>query len=313
MPELPEVETTKKDLEKWILNDTFTGEGFCDWKKMLNLPIEKFFKELKDAKVKSLDRRAKIMLINLSNGKTLISHFKMTGHYLLVDDDPKFVPQVTIKHNKEFKSLPAPQVRLGRKKKVEEAFVHYQENYDPYIHVMFRLRHSDLLFSDLRKFGWFKLVDTDKIAKVKEIAELGPEPLYKGFTFEYLREKFAKTNRKVKQVLMDQTVISGIGNIYADEILWQAKVHPETPADKLSVWQTQAIFNAIRPELEKGLKFVGSSIGEYRRIDNSLGKTQEHFNAYGREGLPCRRDGEIMKRIVIGQRSAVYCPKEQQL
>jgi len=247
VPELPEVETTKRDLEKWIIGDAFTGEGFCDWKKMLDRPAEEFFALLKGAKVLSLERRAKILIINLSNKKSLVSHFKMTGHYLLVDDDPKFVPHTGVRPSKEDKATPFIQIRLGRKKPVEQAFKYYQETYDKFIHVLFRLRHSDLLYTDIRKFGWFKIVPTDKVAKVKEIAELGPEPFSKDFTFEYLRGQFAKSNRRVKQVLMDQTLVAGIGNIYADEILWAAKVHPEAPSNKLSVWQTQAIFNAIRP------------------------------------------------------------------
>jgi len=313
MPELPEVETTKRDMGKWIINDTFTGEGFCDWKKMLDRQAEKFFAELKNAKVKSLDRRAKILAINLTSGFSLVSHFKMTGHYLLVDDDPKFIPYANIRPSKLNLAEPLMQIKQGRKKTIEEAFKFYRKTYDPFIHVLFRLKHSDLLYTDIRKFGWFKIVKTSDFANLPEIKELGPEPLSKDFTFEYLREKFAKTNRKVKQVLMDQTVVAGIGNIYADEILWAAKVHPEAPANKLSVWQIQAIFDAIRPELEKGIKNVGSSIGEYRRIDNSLGKTQNFFNAYGREGKPCRRCGSILKKVVIGQRSAVFCPQEQKL
>ena len=314
MPEMPEVETTRRDLTKYLVGDKFTGEGFCDWKKMIKGEgFEKFFEELKGAKIESLDRRAKVLIINLSNNKSLLSHFKMTGHYLLMPDEDSFVPYTSVLISKKESAVADPHLRQGRKLPAKEAFKFYQKNWDRFIHVMFRLKTADLLYSDIRKFGWFKLVETAKLSLVPEIAELGPEPFSEEFTFEYLKKQFAKTNRKVKQVLMDQTEISGIGNIYADEILWEAKVHPEAPANKLSVWQIQAIYDAVKPVLEKGLKYVGSSIGEYRRIDNSFGKTQEYFNAYGREGLPCKRDGEILKKIKVGQRSAVFCPKEQKI
>jgi len=313
MPELPEVETTRKDLEKYLIGDNFTGEGFCDWKKMLDRPAEKFFAELKGAKVEGLDRRAKILIINLSNHKSLVSHFKMTGHYLLMPDNSEYMPYAQVRPSSEEKTVSAPGLKLGRKKELKEAFKFYRTSWDPFIHILFRLKHSDLLYTDIRKFGWFKIVKTSDLPDLPEIKELGPEPFSNEFTMDYFKIKLGQTHRKIKQVLMDQNVVSGIGNIYADEILWEAKVHPEKPSSKLSVWEISAIFNAIKPVLEKGLKYVGSSIGEYRRIDNSLGKTQNYFNAYGRDGLPCKRDGTPMKKIVIGQRSAVFCPKEQKL
>lgn len=179
-----------------------------------------------------------------------------------------------------------------------------------FIRVKFFLdNHKVLALSDLRKFARIELL---KEKELKERLEsLGPEPLEEKFTFEKFKEVLGKG--RIKQTLMNQNVIVGVGNIYADEILWKAKVHPERKATSLSEKELEDIYLATRKVLSQALKLGGTSISDYRNVRGERGTFGEKLKAYHRHGKKCSRCGTIMERKKIAQRSAHFCPKCQKL
>ena len=290
MPELPEVETTVRGLKKTILGltikDVWTDLSTKDKRKKGTIADRKFFpsfkKQVLNKKILSVERRAKNILINLNNDKTILIHLKMTG-YLFYGKDPKI----------------------------------------KFAHAVFTLSNKNyLVLSDIRKFGKITLLDPEgKPAtsygagtKNSYFTNLGPEPLDKKFTLEKLKERLnKKPNSKIKTVLMDQTVIAGIGNIYSDEILWRASVHPERKILKIKENEMRLIFKAIKETLTKGINFGGDSMSDYKNIYGLPGKFQLHHKAYRRTGEKCRKKGckGIIKRKVISARSAHFCSVHQ--
>lgn len=289
MPELPEVETTVRGLQKTIKNlvikNVWTDLATKDKRKQNTVADVKYFKifkkEILEQKIISIERRAKNILINLSGNKTILIHLKMTG-YLFYGKDPKI----------------------------------------KFAHVIFSLSNKKyLVLSDLRKFGKITLLDPEgkstsygASTKSSYLAHLGPEPLDKNFTLEKLTECLnKKLNGKIKTVLMDQSVIAGIGNIYSDEILWRAGIHPERKVSKLKESEIKLIFKAIKETLTKGIYFGGDSMSDYRNIYGLPGKFQLHHEAYRRAGEKCRKLNckGIIKRKVINSRSAHFCSAHQ--
>jgi formamidopyrimidine-DNA glycosylase len=176
---------------------------------------------------------------------------------------------------------------------------------DKYVHTLFRLEHGDeLRFSDVRKFGRVYLVTRPE----RVLGQLGPEPLSEGFSIEWLAEQLGNRRRLLKPLLMDQTFIAGIGNIYADEALFQAGIRPDRQSDSLSAPEITALHGAIRAVLFLGIERQGASIDSaYRQPDGSGGQMQETFVAYGRTGQDCLRCGGVIERIVLGGRSTHFC------
>jgi formamidopyrimidine-DNA glycosylase len=284
MPELPEAETTVQGLRKTVvgltIKDTWTDLSTKDKRKSGTIADPKYFpvfkKEILNKKIISAKRRAKNVLINLSGGKTILVHLKMTG-YLFYGKNPKI----------------------------------------KFAHVVFSLSNKKyLVFSDMRKFGKITLLNTKIAHDSKHLNTVGPEPLDKKFTLEKLKERLnKKPNGKIKTVLMDQTVLAGIGNIYSDEILWRAGVHPERKASKITNKELKLIFKAIKKTLKKGIDFGGDSMSDYKNIYGLPGKFQLHHEAYRRTGEKCRkkRCKGIIKRIVLNSRSAHFCSIHQAL
>ena len=289
MPELPEVETTTRGLKKTVLDlvikDVWTDLATKDKRKVDSAANPKFFrnfkKEVLNKKILSVERRAKNILINLSGNKTILIHLKMTG-YLFYGKNPKI----------------------------------------KFAHVVFTLsnpRHSGasknyLVFSDMRKFGKITLLDTKIAHDSKHLNNIGPEPLDKNFTLEKLKERLnKKPNGKIKTALIDQRIIAGIGNIYSDEILWRAGVHPERKVSTLKKPEIKLIFKAIKETLTKGIDFGGDSMSDYRNIYGLPGKFQLHHEAYRRTGEKCRKKGckGIIIKKVINNRSAHFCSVHQ--
>lgn len=289
MPELPEVETTTRGLKKTVLDlvikDVWTDLATKDKRKVDSAANPKFFrnfkKEVLNKKILSVERRAKNILINLSGNKTILIHLKMTG-YLFYGKNPKI----------------------------------------KFAHVVFTLsnpRHSGasknyLVFSDMRKFGKITLLDTKIAHDSKHLNNIGPEPLDKNFTLEKLKERLnKKPNGKIKTALIDQRIIAGIGNIYSDEILWRAGVHPERKVSTLKKPEIKLIFKAIKETLTKGIDFGGDSMSDYRNIYGLPGKFQLHHEAYRRTGEKCRKKnckGTIIRKVING-RSAHFCSVHQ--
>ena len=287
MPELPEVETTVRDLNKKVLGRTFV-DVWTDFKKMIKKlkDFAEFKKKIKGKKIQKVWRRGKNIIFDLSGGLNLLIHQKLTGHLLL--------GKWELEKGKWQAKVPGPLV---------------EDPMNRFLHLMFWLDNGQqLALSDLRKFAKVELLGQEELKK--ELSSLGPEPLEKPFTFEKLKEVLPKKG-KIKQVLMDQTVIAGIGNIYSDEILWKAKIHPFKEVSKLSEEELKKIYQATKGILEKAIKVGGESISDFRRISGGKGDFDPLRKVYQREGEKCSRCGTIIKRMKLASRSAHFCPNCQ--
>lgn len=275
MPELPEVQTIADDLNKRVKGRRII-DVWLDWPKMVKYPSSsKAFKKLiKGSKIKKVERRAKYIKFYLDDDKLMMVHLKMTGHFLLMSKG---------KTNK-------------------------------YIHLVFDLDNGKILaFSDVRKFGTVRAGKIKEIENLPEIKKLGPEPLDPKFKFPEFVKVIKSRKRKIKQALMDPEIIAGIGNIYSDEALWLARIHPLKITNKLGETELKRLWNAIRKILKKSLNLRGTSVRDYRDTQGERGSYYDQRLVYDREGEPCQRCGKKIKRIKIGGRSAHFCPNCQKL
>jgi formamidopyrimidine-DNA glycosylase len=291
MPELPEVETTVKGLKLKVLNRAFI-DVWSDWEKTIKRPKSflEFKKEIKNKKINNVWRRAKNIIFDLSGGYSLLVHQKMTGHLL-----------------------------VGNWQKINNNWQPQKEGplndpYNRFIHLMFFFDNGTMMaLSDVRKFAKVELWKTEELLNSEEFKKIGPEPLDKKFTFEKFKEILKNKKGKIKQILMDQSLIAGIGNIYASEALWYAKIHPEKLTFKLTEKELKNLYQAIKKVLELSVKLGGESFSDYRKPDGTKGDFDTERRAYNREGQKCARCGTKIKRIKVGQRSAFFCPKCQKL
>lgn len=294
MPELPEVHTIVTDLKKFLPGLKIT-DVWTDVKK-----FKKIKKEVVGQKILKVERRGKNILIHLSprsdlkknpKGLTLLVHQKMTGHLLY----GKYQ-----KSNSKFqKFIPVEPEEL-------------KDPYNRFVHLVFTLSNDKhLALCDMRKFATVAVIPTEKVSD--KFKKMGPEPSDKNFNFKKFNDILKNKNGKIKTVLMNQDVIAGIGNIYSDEILWLAGVHPLSKISDLKEAELKKIYGAIRPVLNKAIKARGSSYIDYRDAQGKKGRYQEMQNAYGLKGKQCKKKGcgGIIEKIVVGGRSAHFCPKHQ--
>ena len=232
-------------------------------------------RELDSERVESVDRRGKYLIVRFASGRALVIHLRMTGSFLHV---PRSVA-----------SLPD---HLHRR-----AVVSLDDK-------------SDLVYSDVRRFGTWLLLEPGEVeAYIDE--RVGPEPLGANFGARHLGERLARRRAPVKAVLLDQRALAGVGNIYADEALWRAKLHPLTPANELSPGEVKALHRAVRRTLEQGIARQGSTLRDYRLPDGGSGEMQHEFKVYGRAGEPCDRCGTPIDKIRVAGRGTWYCPNCQ--
>lgn len=265
MPELPEVETIKRALEK-VVKDKKIIEVIINNPKVIKEPNpQDFIKGLKGATIKGVLRKGKLLILELSNGKSLAIHLKLTGQLIYPGD-----------------------AKLSR--------------------VSFKLSDNKFLdFRDQRLLGELRLVDNWQ--SLKFIQGLGPEP------FEISEEKFKEMlsikKTKIKSLLMDQTFICGIGNLYAAEALFRARIHPERQAASLSDKEKEHLFKEIKDTLSEAIKYKGSSVDQYVQLSGEPGDYVKYHKVYGREGKPCLVCKTPIKRIDLGGRGTYFCPKCQ--
>lgn len=300
MPELPEVETTVRDLRKKLVGlrfkdvwtdperPTHVGHG-ASW------PLIK--RVIKDKKILGIRRRAKFIVIDIEGKYSIFIHQKISGHLLY--------GRWKMEKGKWVSSVKGP-LR--------------DERENQYIRTIWLLSNGyQLAFSDLRRFGKVVLVEDDDLSELPEIKKLGPEPLE--ISFKVFKELFNPSTRlrarkrgRIKQVLMDPFFVAGIGNIYSDEILWDAGYHPLSRTENLSEADIKKIYNSTRKILRKATKAGGTSIEDYRKISGEMGKYQDYTKAYHQHGKKCsKKDGGIIKRIKLGGRSAHFCLIHQKL
>lgn len=307
MPELPEVTTTVKGLQKVLpkltIKNVWTDLAKKNPIKQFRETVKsesfwKYFKkEVEGKKVLNVERRAKNILINLSNKKTILIHLKMTGHiiygkYVYNKKDNKWTPD------------------KGERKALHDP-------YNRFIHVVFSLSNSkQFVMCDSRKFGKVTILDTSTAHTTIHLKGIGPEPLDKSFTFlKFKARLLTKPQWSIKTVLMDQGVVAGIGNIYSDEMLWSADIHPDSKPSKIPGKQLQSLYKEMKKVLAKGIDFGGDSMSDYRDVNGERGRFQNHHNVYRKKGEKCgkRNCGGVIIRKVINGRSAHFCNKHQKL
>ncbi len=315
MPELPEVHTTVVGLNQklknksirdvWSSYDSDFHAGKNNIKNVLY--FKKFRAAVVGAKFVRAERRGKNILIHLSNAQTILIHMKMTGHCMYgsyelnrVDSNPT--------HSKNSKN------EVWRAKEKDSAHP-LNDPFNQHIRLVFTLSDGkQLVFSDMRKFGKVFVFPTSEQKTLADISDLGPEPLSKNFTFEIFESQVLKRPKTpIKQVLLDQTLIAGIGNIYSDEMLWSANIHPLSAPMAVPKKFLQTLFKEMRIVLEKGIDFGGDSESDYRNINGLPGDFQNRHHAYRHTGQTCDKRGctGIITRLKIGGRSAHFCPTHQ--
>jgi formamidopyrimidine-DNA glycosylase len=282
MPELPEVETIRLGLQKAIVGKTISG---------VDIRVPKLFhgekKDIVGKKIVDIDRRAKQIIIDVEGDNDLLIHLKMTGQLIFEDGKSR----VAGGH---------PSVDWVAKLPNSTT------------HIIFDFSDgSKLFFNDLRKFGWIKVFNSKEL-KGKLSDELGVEPFEKEFTAEKLGEIIkSKPRWNIKKVLTDQSLISGIGNIYADESLYWAGILPTRLAKDIADNEISKLRESIIKSLEIGLKYGGSSENTYYKIDGTKGQAQEHFQVYAQGGKKCKRCDGVVKKIRLNGRGTHFCEKCQ--
>jgi len=289
MPELPEVETIVNDLKLKVLGRTFI-DLWTDAEGLIKRPkkFSDFKKGVIGERIQSVRRRGKNIVFELSGGKAMLIHQKMTGHLLL---------------GKWSKTA------QGWKPEVPGPIA--DDPMNRFLHLIFWFDDGSMLaLSDMRKFAKAELWDAKDLRESQE-TDLGPEPLEPEFSFERFKDRLKDKKGKIKQILMDQEAIAGIGNIYSDEILFQAKVAPSRRVSSLSDEELKEIYKAAKEILKKAIKARGASVSDFRDLQGEKGGFQKLAKVYRREGEKCPECSAIIKREKMGGRSAHFCPNCQ--
>ncbi len=284
MPELPEVQTVVSDLNKKIKGEKIVS-FWSDWPSAVkNATLQKFKKEIIGRSILGARRIGKNIFIDLSGGKTIYIHLKMTGHLLVKNE------KIT-KKNEDY----------------------FSDKVNQYIHHKWIFKSGKSLeFSDLRKFGKIVLVDTNEVEELPEIKVLGVDALSEKFTFNKFEEILKKRPKKpIGILLMEQGLIAGIGNIYRSEILFVSGVKAERKTESLSSDEKREIFQNIKKILRQAVELRGTSDSDYRDTSGAPGNFQKVLKVYNRQGEKCQKCGTIIVRSKIGQRSVFLCPKCQ--
>jgi formamidopyrimidine-DNA glycosylase len=268
MPELPEVETVRRRLVPHLSGRTLVEVEILDHRLTDPEPPSAVAARLSGARIDGLGRRGKYLLIELADDAALVIHLRMTGNLLWLASPPEADP--------------------------------------PFLRARALLDDGSYLgYTDIRRFGTWHVAEDGADAYLT--GKLGPEPLG-DWSVADLARALSGRRAPVKAALLDQRVVAGVGNIYADEALWAARVHPASPAGRLSRVRVARVHDSVRAALQAGIDAQGASIRDFRTPDGGYGSAQERFAAYGRAGEPCERCGTTLRRIVIAQRGTVYCP-----
>jgi formamidopyrimidine-DNA glycosylase len=295
MPELPEVETVARDLQRWVAGATIEA-ATVHWDRTIRhpLPPERFVAEIAGATIRRVTRRAKTVLLHLEDGRVMTVALRMTGALIAA-------------------AAGTPP--------------------DPYARVTFALADGrELRYRDVRKFGriglWpgggLRSVGSGRGTHSRKVAEgtpryrigevfsgHGPEPLSRSFTARRFAERLSRRSARLKSLLLDQAFIAGVGNIYADEALWRARLHPLRRADTLTEAEVRRLHRSIRQVLREGIENRGASFSDYVGVDGEPGANAERLAVYRRTDRPCYRCGHRIERMVVGQRSTHFCPRCQ--
>jgi formamidopyrimidine-DNA glycosylase len=275
MPELPEVETIRLALEPRIVGRRFDEVEIRDPRLVRPFEPQAVAAELEGERIGSLERRGKYLVVRFESGRALLMHLRMTGS-----------------------------LRHAVRGLVDD---------DPYRRAVVRLDDgSDVAYKDVRRFGTWHLLEPDELEPY--LAErLGVEPLGRAFTARWLAGRLEGRRAPIKAALLDQRTVAGLGNIYVDEALWRARIHPVRPAAKLDLDDVRRLTRSIKAALRAGIARQGATLRDYAKPDGGRGRMQDAFRVYGREGEPCTRCGTPIDKIRVAGRGTWYCPACQRL
>jgi formamidopyrimidine-DNA glycosylase len=274
VPELPEVETVRRRLAPALEGRTLEQVEIADARLTRPLDPVEVAAELEGERVRLVDRRGKYLIVRFESGRALLVHLRMTGSFL---------------HAPAGEELPA----------------------DPHRRAVVTLDDgSDVAYRDVRRFGTWLLLEPAEVDTYID-TKVGKEPLADAYKAKHLAERLERRRAPIKAAILDQRTVAGVGNIYADEALWRARIHPLTPAEALGPPEVAALYRAIREALRAGIRRQGSTLRDYRLPDGGEGGAQHEFRVYGRGGEPCDRCGTPIDKIRVAGRGTWYCPSCQ--
>jgi formamidopyrimidine-DNA glycosylase len=278
MPELPEVETMRLQLKKYL-----TGHKILSVTVNNRKTFEGDEEKIIGGKVVNVRRFGKVSVIDLDNNYSILTHVKLTGQYIYRGPNLKTPGKLS---SKVVGGIPGPHTL-----------------------VIFNLdREGKLYYNDIRRFGWIRIEKTPDVENEKFIVKLGPEP-FKGLTLQVFSDILSKTSRVIKVVLMDQEKMGGVGNIYANDALWESAINPKRKAKSLGKLEQEKLYEAILTVLKSGLKYGGASELTFVTPDGAEGEYQNHTLVYGHEGEPCERCHKAtIQKTFLGGRGTYFCP-----
>lgn len=289
MPELPEVETVRSGLERF-LPGKIVATVWHDWAKSFPNADADVAQFLIGAKILRIKRRGKALIIELDSKHSLVVHLKMTGQLVYRSQTERFGA-----------GHPNDSLVADLPNKSTRVIFDFTDN-------------SKLFFNDFRKFGWVRLLPTAEVPNIDFFKRLGPEPLGADFTSAQFRVRFARRpNTNIKAALLDQSVVAGVGNIYADESLWAAKIHPQTLVKNVSASKMNTLFHELRAVLQLSIDKGGSSDKNYVNAEGKRGSYLGFAHVFRREGKPCPRCGTLITKTRVAGRGTHTCPTCQNL
>ena len=288
MPELPEVEVVKRSLESKILNSIIKKVQINDHKLRYKVKKE-IAKKITGKKIKKIKRRSKFLIFEINKTYLMLVHLGMTGKFFLEDRN---------------------------KKKFKTSFyylLNYQKDQKHNRVIFFLSKNRKLIYNDVRKFGFIKLYKLTNYIRISHLKNLGPEPLEKKWNFKYFKNYIVNKKRNIKNILMDQRFVSGLGNIYVNEILFLSGVRPCSEVKELKDFKIKKIIKNSKMILKKSIKLGGSTIKDFSSENGKKGVFQEHLKIYGRKGKKCSNVdcNTNVVRIVISNRATFFCKKCQ--
>lgn len=300
MPELPEVETIRRGLQMRIVGKTIAGVDVRFPKTFIGDKLK-----VKSYKVKSVERRAKVLAVKLDKGENLLFHLKMTGQLIYRGAQLRSSSSAGPRNQDFSGGHPDHNWHAKLPNSTTAVIFNFEDG-------------TQLYFNDMRKFGWCKVLNDEQLKKIFT-EEYGPEPIRlagarsgqasSDFTVEYLMSKAAKVpNRKIKQFLTDQTIIAGIGNIYADELLFDARISPLRKVSEISEGEWKKIIQSVKKILNLAIKHGGTTDSDFVNADGEKGGMQDYLKVYRKNGQDCSSCSGKIIRITIGGRGTHYCP-----
>ena len=288
MPELPEVEVVKRSLEKNILNLIIKRVKINDVNLRYKVNKNSFLK-LKGKKITKIKRRSKFLIFEIGKTFRMLVHLGMTGKFFFIDN----------KNNKFKTSF--------------YYFLNYKKDRNHDRVVFFLNKRQKLIYNDIRKFGFIKIYKNDLVTKSKHLTHLGPEPLKKNWNYFYLKKYVIGRKRSIKNILMDQKCVSGLGNIYVNEILFLSGIKPARKANQLKNFEIEKIIKFSKKILKNAIKLGGSTIKDFSSENGKKGVFQQHFKVYGKENQKCSNIDCNLRivRTVISNRASFLCKKCQ--